>query len=427
MGSIFFVALAVVACSNTPSTTVLTSSAGLATPSPIPSATVLTSSAGMAAPSPTPTPSPTPSPTASPRPMALATLKQGPAMTLAREGQAAVRLADGRVLLMGGIVPFTGQCGMACTAPATASVEAYDPSTGKFSPSGSLTEPRAGGEALLLDDGRVLVSGGDFNQSNTMEIYDPAKKVSVVVKLPADMQALPYDSAVVLLADGRVLIVGGSYDNLNSTSKVTLIFDPASGGFSKGPFMAQPRVGATATLLDDGRVLIVGGDDSEAYYGNANNNAEVIDPSHPLSQSTLLASQYQTASTLLADGRVLVAGGGQYDTSTGCMIPEVSEVFDPGTEKFAPAGSMSTPRSYPAAIRIQDGRVLFFGGVDSHCRTAGTVEAFDPDSGTFQVVATGILLNGGFSLTLLDDGEILIAGGSNDGNVITTATWLLKP
>lgn len=417
MGSIFSLLLAVVACSST------------ATPSPIPA--VVTSSAGLATPPPISTPSLTASPTASPRPMAPATVKPGPAMTGARYGHAAVRLGDGRVLIMGGSVPFTGTCAMACIPAATASLEIFDPSTGKFSPNGSLAQPRTDGQALLLNDGRVLVSGGRGQYGthlSTIEIYDPAQGTSVVVKSPAEM---PFDPTVALLADGRVLIAGGSSDQFDdATSNVTMIFDPASGGFSNGPIMAKPRLGATATLLDDGRVLIAGGDYNDGHgYIYPNSNAELIDPSHPLSQSTLLVFQdYAATSTLLSDGRVLVAGGGSYDSGTGLTTPAVSEVLDPRTERFTPVGPMSTPRTGSAAIKIKDGRVLLFGGVAPTGAPTDTVEAFDPDSGTFQVIATGFPKISGFSATLLDDGEILIAGGgSRDSNGMTAASWFLKP
>jgi hypothetical protein len=353
-------------------------------------------------------------------------------MTVARDGQAAVRLNDGRVLIMGGSVPFTGKCSMACIATvATASVEIYDAGTGKFSANGSLAEPRTDGEALLLNDGRVLVSGGDgcqYGDCNTIEIYDPAKKASVVVKPPSGMQGLPVDSTAVKLADGRVLIAGGSYDQLNTTSNATLIFDAASGVFSQGPLMAKSSQGATATLLDDGRVLIAGGDYYDSGYGYQNNNAELIDPSHPLAKATLLESQDPATSTRLADGRVLLAGGGPYVDGANCLTPAAAEVFDLKTERLSPMGPMSTPRTGSAAIRIQDGRVLVFGGVDSNCAAVCTVEAFDPDSGTFQVIATAFPDLTNFSATLLDDGEILIAGGhaSTDWTA-TAAAWLLKP
>jgi hypothetical protein len=217
--------------------------------------------------------------------MAQATLTPGSAMTLARESQAAVRLADGRVLIMGGAVPYTGKCGMTCASPATASVEIYDPSTGMFSANGSLTQPRTGEQALLLHDGRVLVVGGGDaaeygNDVTTVEIYDPAQGTSVAVKVSAGM-VLPLMATVVLLANGRVLMAGGFNDRLKSTtSQRTLIFDPVSATFTNGPNMDVPRLGALATLLDDGRVLMAGGlaNQGAGYY----QNAELIDLSHPL-------------------------------------------------------------------------------------------------------------------------------------------------
>jgi hypothetical protein len=416
-GSIFFLLLAVGACASaaTPSPTAGPSSTRLATPSPIP----------------TPSPSPSPTPTVSPRPMTPATMRPGPAMTQAREGQAAVRLKDGRVLIMGGSVPLTGKCAMACIEPPTASVEAYDPKTGKFSHDGSLAEARVGAQALLLRDGTVLVEGGGYGAPvATMEIFDPASGKSALVKLPADVGKLPTEAAISLLADGRVLIAGGTYDMNFSTSNATLVFDPVSGGFSDGPLMAKPRQGATATLLDDGRVLIAGGNHSEGYYGNANDSVEVISPSIPVSAAKLFTSaHFPSSSTLLSDGRVLISEWSASDSSASCVGLTPAQVFDPRTETFMTAGPMNVPRYLSTAIRIQDGRVIFLGGLDSNCAGVGrTVEAFDPDSGTFQVISTAFPEITGFSATPLDDGEILIAGGGGAAwNEMTAATWLLKP
>ena len=423
MGSVFSLLVAVVACSSaaTPGPTVVTSGTGTETPSAVPTA----------GPSAALTVSPTASPTASPHPMAPATLKPGPAMTQARRGQAAVRLGDGRVLMVGGTVAFTGKCAMACMEPATASVEIFDPSTAKFSRNGSLAEPRTDGRALLLNDGRVLVSGGNGQYGDdlrTLEVYDPARGRSVVVRPPADIDKLPGNPAIVLLTDGKVLIVGGSTDDFTTSSNATIIFDPASGAFSKGPLLADSREGAMATLLYDERVLVVGGYHYVGGYGYANTTAELIDLSQPSSHSTSSVQQDPATSTRLYDGRVLVAGGGPTDSRSACASPVLSEAFDPKTEKFTAVAPMATPRSGPAAIKIEDGRVLFMGGKDSNCDQVGTIEAFDPGSGTFQVVATGFPKLSDFSSTLLNDGEILVAGGdSGDWNGMTAASWFIRP
>src|SRR5690606_17937367 len=65
--------------------------------------------------------------------------------------KAAVRLADGRVLIAGG----TNEAGLLSVA------EIYDPLSGTFSPTGDLPEPREGHSMALLGDGKVLVVGGN--------------------------------------------------------------------------------------------------------------------------------------------------------------------------------------------------------------------------------------------------------------------------
>ena len=61
-----------------------------------------------------------------------------------RDQSTALLLADGRVLVVGGL----------------ASAEAYDPSTDSWSPAGGMARARGDYAAVLLPDGRVLVAGG---------------------------------------------------------------------------------------------------------------------------------------------------------------------------------------------------------------------------------------------------------------------------
>jgi hypothetical protein len=48
-----------------------------------------------------------------------------------------------------------------------ATAELFDPVAGKFSPTGSMTFVRSSAQAMLLQDGRVLVVGG-YNDSGDL-------------------------------------------------------------------------------------------------------------------------------------------------------------------------------------------------------------------------------------------------------------------
>ena len=98
-------------------------------------------------------------------------------MTIARTGATATLFADGHVLIAGGI-----SCGNpeACSLKELsgpgggnlASAELYDPATGKFTRTGSMSRAAAN-TATLLPDGRVLMANGN-DGSLTAEMYHPA-------------------------------------------------------------------------------------------------------------------------------------------------------------------------------------------------------------------------------------------------------------
>src|SRR3712207_1266527 len=82
----------------------------------------------------------------------------------------ATLLDDGRVLVTGGT--RTGSNGSVVNREA----ELYDPKTGTFSPTGPMSVPRLFHAAVRLNDGRVLILGGETEGNVTLasaEIYDP--------------------------------------------------------------------------------------------------------------------------------------------------------------------------------------------------------------------------------------------------------------
>ena len=132
-------------------------------------------------------------------------------MSVSRSAPTATELPDGHVLIAGGVDGAT-------TLVAMKSAEEYDPGTGAFTPTGSMTVARAFQTATKLRDGRVLIAGGvDSGPSvlDSAELYDPAS--GKFGTAPSMKVALTFQTAT-LLPDGRVLLAGGMDNNLASTA-----------------------------------------------------------------------------------------------------------------------------------------------------------------------------------------------------------------
>lgn len=205
-----------------------------------------------------------------------------------RISHAAARLHDGRILVAGGL---DGD-----TADRSTAADLYDPGSRTWRSVAAMNTPRSlGAQAVRLRDGRVLVMGGfqDGAAPAAAEVYDPSTNRWAVLEthpgcgrlgwlaplldgstllvndtcavvldprarewkeLPRPPRAHTHGTATALI-DGRVILVGGGSDG--TPALVSSIYDPRTAAWSDGPTLRRGRTAHTTTRM--GHVLVVAG------------------------------------------------------------------------------------------------------------------------------------------------------------------------
>jgi len=268
-------------------------------------------------------------------------------MTAARRMHTATLLPDDKVLIVGGY----GAGGV------LASAELFDPRTGTFTPTGSLTTARGGHTAILLATGKVLIVGGygwnTYPDIAPAELYDPVTASFASAGNYVGRGGCDFCVPSVLLADGGVLFPG---------QYPAQLYNPASDVFSPIGMMAHEE--STAAVLMNGQVLFAGGETVGRMA-----DAELYDPASRTFVPTrsMAAPRVWHSLTLLPNGMVLAAGG-ETDTcsASGCWFAgsvSTAELYDPAAGAFVATPTMITARETHTATVLKDGRVLLAGGV----------------------------------------------------------------
>ena len=224
-----------------------------------------------------------------------------------------------------------------------------------------MAAPRQQHTATLLADGRVLIVGGlsgpwpgDGGWGHARLVSDRRGRC-----LPGDRGALrpgrgdverdwfdehgrPHRDA----APGRARARGWQRRRDQPPQPDRDLSDPATGRFRETGTMKTGRWMQTATLLQDGRVLILGGRSPEdSVYASV----ELYDPrSGAFSSAGSMLRRPSASDRDPAPGRTrLFIAGGYWQDGQKSRDLSSTEMYDPRTGRFSVIGSMGARREWP--------------------------------------------------------------------------------
>lgn len=108
---------------------------------------------------------------------------------------------------------------------------------------------------------------------------------------------------------------------------------------------------------------------------------------------------------------IFVAGGGN-GTVISPIATNTTEIWDALTRTFTAGPTMLVERALHTATRLNDGRILICGGTDTAGNVHNSFEFYDPSTNSLTVGATTMVApRAGHAATLLANGKVLVTGG----------------
>ncbi len=331
------------------------------------------------------------------------TVSSLPALSAPRHGHSATLLPGGRVLVLGGVSSYP-------SGTPLSTAEVYDPGADTWTTIEGLGAARAFHTATALPDGRVVVIGGRGAGGSALasvEVFDPfsGKWSSLAPMTVNGIEQGRHEHTATLFDESRLLVAGGIRGG--GALKDALLLDltaPSGNPWSKVGDLPQNRAGHRAFLSRSGEVVVQGGC-SEVPPLTVDQNVTCAGVAAPAffrptekSWGSLEAPPNQLAEP--AEGRAylalrngwLLVVGAETAQSTG----KVSFLKAPGANASSPgdtaaslaggwawendANTVMLPsgrRAFAGATIDARGRVLLVGGVGPEQTALGSFDVLD--------------------------------------------------
>ncbi|HQK10766.1 MAG TPA: T9SS type A sorting domain-containing protein [Candidatus Marinimicrobia bacterium] len=332
----------------------------------------------------------------------------------ARTEHRAILLADGKVLVVGGIGP--GSPGL------LSSSEIYDLETETWSLTDSLNIARYDFDLVKLLNNKTLVIGGNVPNVGCVpdcELFDLEDETwSFTGPLNIARNWDHPNHATVLLPEGEVLVING-YTIGGVTTKTCEIYNPETEVWRLTNPSQQGHPDLLGGMLSNGLVLSF-----HSYpSGSQGPSAEIYDQETEEWTYTgkSIIERNCAVGTIIPSGFLLVGGAwkGQYFKS--------AEIYDQETGQWSLTDSLKTDggRLRATVTLLPNNKVLIIGGCKERAIEITPSELYDLKTKKFQEEAP-MLYEGprggriNHQATLLQDGRVLVTGGKWSGCYLET-------
>jgi hypothetical protein len=204
-------------------------------------------------------------------------------------------------------------------------------------------------------------------------LYDPTTGIWTITGSPPGTVNGP---SAPLLLDGQVLGIG-------QAATPSSLYDPSTGTWS-ATSASYSDLDQFAALLPSGEVLLAGGFVSGK---RAESDASLYDPTTgqftsengPCQCAAFNGALLQTGEVLVAGGVIVVAGN-PYSSEESIKS---AELWDPSTQAWTSTGNLNGSREGESMTVLQNGQVLVIGGWQSNKNSTqftllGTAELYKP-------------------------------------------------
>jgi len=305
-----------------------------------------------------------------------------------------ITLDDGRVLIAGGFI--------GCYE--TSSCAIYDPITGEWVATDSMSYAASNFTLTKLPDGKILAIYSAFS-----EVFNP------ITEMWEGLTTLNFSRhyhAAILLQNGKVLVVGG--DNTNNYKGCEL-YDYTTNEWTLTGFCFYPKLWHTLELLTDGRVMAIGGGNANYQYCEIYDyNTGIWSEIAPLNDP-----RYGHTSHSQSNGDVMVIAG-----TNGNIFLKSCEIHNFQMNQWTYADSLENSRVGHCSESLLNRKTLVMSGQgEIGSGSAYSCEIYNPLTNEWETAAslTGSKTNG--SSETLEDERVLAIGQY----ICETYTWNYTP